>query len=1105
MERQTDSQYDDDLTVGIADYDDESIDAGYVDLFEYSGEEESPIARLKTIVLSIDWEITDEVLTQFNDELTDLHDIWADDPVKLVYVQALQKIGKYIFQQKSDSHPSAIKLLLTFYYNLEKIVLDAELSEAEKKEVLRSDVKKFEQLKRQIEAETAKSKKPAAGPAGAASLSLSEHGAAHPVLFNLKACILGMDWEITERELSDLSKEIRRLEVEFAGDKPRLLFLQGIEALGGYIRLKKSNAHADAFKLLYSFYEGLEKIVVNDMSIEEQKAILFPEVEKFEQFKKIILPSLTEDAPADEEDAGAADEHEGGEGTSVAPAFADVPDEVHGFQADEEAAQLGEDVPNDVEDRLEQFFSESGDGEQAAVEETPASAGPEDSFTQEAAQRVASFFDTEESRAGSSYMSISAEEALRGVDVETDADDDSAEEALPVEPSGTLAPALADMEGEPATMFGDTSEEAIAWSDDDSVHEVQKRLGGFFDQEAEEGLVSQAVADSALRGVDVESEADDDTEEAALPLSDDEDLAPALSMEDEEERGVESPDEGEMIGTDIEDRLETLFAEDDAVVSSALEGIDLDTERDAEPAQQPAASFDDESPVLFESEESIEFESQLDSLFDDSDDRDDGGEREDSLETAGAEEQVAAFFEPADDAFGAPADLSPDEMAAGLTADDGETEGVVFTAVEDEQVVGEIAEGIIDDGDEDDGYATFASESDEEEFFAAIDERVDEPGEFQMELLDETDDIDTRDVASLSQPETDGAGQPGEKPPPPAALTETDKEEDEEDTFVFASDDDLGDLRGAIASLGVEINDTIIQGILSAVNGLRHHYSNRPVEKTFLQLISTIVQHIGQYRYEASAEAHGLLLSVFDKLELIQNPELPAEQAHEILLAETTKVLLWQQTMLDRQAIRKGDELTFLSPVRSDQAEEMAEDEPSGDGDEGAGAADLVTEEQAEKEYFQAVFEPVEEDDEHQHLAATGGDEQGDEDDLFDLVGSDQPEESGIPDDSLILDEENVFSLDPPADTEEEDSPFLSFDEELEGNEDETASDDSSLSFDAAVESEIGDAESPPPDDEGSGGDPVTEYVKKELAALRSSLQADIEELRKRLEGRDQS
>jgi pilus assembly protein FimV len=1100
VERQTDSQYDDDLTVGIADYDDEFIDAGYVDLFEYSGEEESPIARLKTIVLSIDWEITDEVLTQFNDELTDLQDIWADDPVKLVYVQALQKIGKYIFQQKSDSHPSAIKLLLTFYYNLEKIVLDNESSEAEKKEILRSDVKKFEQLKRQIEAETAKSKKPVASPAGVASLSLSEHGAAHPILFNLKACILGMDWEITERELSDLSKEIRRLEVEFAGDKPRLLFLQGIEALGGYIRLKKSNAHADAFKLLYSFYEGLEKIVVNDMSIEEQKAILFPEVEKFEQFKKIVLPSLIGEAPVDEETAGAVDDYEVGDEAGIAPAFADVPDEVHGFQADEEAAQLGDDMPIDVEDRLEQFFTEAGVKEQPAAEDTPVSAGPEDSFTQEAAQRVASFFDTEESRAGSSYMSVNPEDALRGVDVETDADDDSDEEALPMESDGNLAPALADMEGEPAPVFGDSSGEAIAWSDDDSVHEVEKRLGGFFDQEAEEGLVSQVAADSALRGVDVESEADDDTEEAALPLAEDEDLAPALFMEGEE-RGDGWPDEEEKVGSDIEDRLETLFAEDDAVVSSALEGVELDADHDAGPARQPVASFDDESPARFESEESIELEDQLDSFFGDSDDQDDRVDTAGLTETAAVEDQVTALFEPADDVAVAPVDLAP----GGPIDDDDETDRVVFTPVEDEEEIGgEIAEGVIDDGgdddDDEDGYATFASESDEAEFFAAIDDRVDEPGEFQMELLDETDDLDTRDVASLTEPGIESIDRLGEEPPAPAFMGEPEEEEDEEDTFVFASDDDLGDLRGAIASLGVEISEPIIQGILSAVNGLRHHYANRPVEKTFLQLISTIVQHIGQYRYEASAEAHGLLLSVFDKLELIQNPEMPVEQIHEILLAETSKVLLWQQTMLDRQAIRKGDELTFLSPVRSDQVE-MDDDEPADDVTE---ARAPFAEEESAAEEFQAVFEPVEDEDEQAGPISAG--EYGDDDDIFGLADDEQPEQRGFPDDSPVPDEEAPFSLDAAAEEEADDSVFLSFDEEPEETKDETAPGQQPLSLDDTMGPAIDDVEAPSPDElEAAGGDrdPVTEYVKKELAALRTSLRAEIEELRKRLESKD--
>ncbi len=369
-----------------------------------------------------------------------------------------------------------------------------------------------------------------------------------------------------------------------------------------------------------------------------------------------------------------------------------------------------------------------------------------------------------------------------------------------------------------------------------------------------------------------------------------------------------------------------------------------------------------------------------------------------------------------------------------------------------------------------------------------------------MELLDETDDIDTRDVASLSQPGTEDFDQIVEEPPPtPAALGETEDEEDEEDGFVFASDDDLGDLRGAIASLGVEISDTIIQGILSAVNGLRHHYSNRPVEKTFLQLISTIVQHIGQYRYEASAEAHGLLLSVFDKLELIQNPEVPAEQAHEILLAETTKVLLWQQTMLDRQAIRKGDELTFISPVRSDQAE-AGDDEP-----DGAGASDAptpFTEDRFAEQEFQAVFEPVEEDGEQSDSIVAG--EQGADDDNFALAEKSRPEESEISDDTQVRDEEDAFSLDAAADDEADDSLFLSLDEELEETEKETAPGESPLSLDDTIESAIDEVDASSQDEvEAAGGDPVTEYVKKELAALRTSLQAEIEELRKRLENKD--
>ena len=60
MEQNTASLYDDDLTVGMEETED-FLDTGFVDLFEHSSNNGSPISRLKTIVLSLDWEINNEI------------------------------------------------------------------------------------------------------------------------------------------------------------------------------------------------------------------------------------------------------------------------------------------------------------------------------------------------------------------------------------------------------------------------------------------------------------------------------------------------------------------------------------------------------------------------------------------------------------------------------------------------------------------------------------------------------------------------------------------------------------------------------------------------------------------------------------------------------------------------------------------------------------------------------------------------------------------------------------------------------------------------------------------------------------------------------------
>ena len=1115
MEQYTDSQYDDDLTIGMEDTD-ESFDTAFVDLFEHSGDDESPISRLKTIVLSIDWEINDEVLTQFNDELVDLKDIWADDEIKLVYVQALEKISKYIYQQKSDAHPNAIKLLLTFYYNLEKIVIDESLSEEEKKNILRADVKKFEQLKQQIGssgAEQTQSQEKTNVLDSASPATINEQGEAHPTLFNLKACILGMDWEITERELGDLSNEIKNLESKFASSKPKMLFLQGINALGGYIKLKKSNAHADAFKLLYSFYEGLEKIVSEDMTLQEEKKVLLPEVEKFELFKKTIATTITPEALGDE-DKGEIEQYPE-EDDSVAPAFADISDEVHGFQAEEEAATLQSAGNDDVEGRLDSFFGEEEPSPAKVIEDTvidnKATADDERAVTpageelpREAQDKIDSFFD--ENDASDNGLSISAEEALKGVDVETEADDDSDEEALPVQGDGLLAPALADSGDEEEHGFNpELSESAGAESPTNELTgteaELDDRVGAIF---GDQDSVDTGDSIAALDGVNVETEADDDSDEAPLPVLDDE-IAPALfdGDDDDEER---ISDFGESL--EIDEQVAGFFADEEEVPAETS----VETAEDVE--DTPDALFDDgvlEEDAVPAALTEIESgsDSATDEFFADSGGDEEGetsAEVELSLDSDAVTEiegGVDSFFDEGEEGEEMFRPAPDDEIIAstdGLPQDEETTFDSTEDAAEDAEITFEAVDDIDEDEEEDipvavleedvpvdDELSSFGSGTDEKDFFAAIDDRVDEPGEFQMEILDESDDFESEAVAVAvdEEPQEDD-----EEEITPAIDVQTATEDEEvpteEEVYTFASDDSLSDLRAGIASLGVEINDSIIDAILKEINGLRHKMITRPVEKTFLQLLSTIIQHIGQYRYEASADAHGLMLSVFDKLELVQNGETSAEDSQEILLAETSKVLLWQQKMLDRQAVRKGEQLTFIDPVRTAEGDTEDVTPEVGGGEETLAGShgSSVSSDMSEEQDFSAVFEPVVEEESEESLSfeenidepvELADDEHDDlAKELEDELSKDLFEEDELDSSSSFIDE-----------SDESFGEELDLPSELDDDEHGLAVTDQEDSEEAIA---LADNEN------------IAVYVKKEIEALRESLQEEIRQLKNKLE-----
>lgn len=141
---------------------------------------DSPLTGLKSILLSIDWEISDEILDELREEVQRLRPEYDDDKAVLVFLQMLDSIGKYIKIHKANAHPEALRLLNEVFENLEAVTVSAsDVSESEKKRRLFLLVGKFKKLKTDIKEQKAavpaaqprEQERPAAGTEAAPTLS----------------------------------------------------------------------------------------------------------------------------------------------------------------------------------------------------------------------------------------------------------------------------------------------------------------------------------------------------------------------------------------------------------------------------------------------------------------------------------------------------------------------------------------------------------------------------------------------------------------------------------------------------------------------------------------------------------------------------------------------------------------------------------------------------------------------------------------------------------------------------------------------------------------------------------------------------------------------
>lgn len=110
----------------------------------------SELVGLKAIVLSIEWEITDQTMDQLIAETDRLITIYSDNKIVLALLKLLSSIGKYINVKKVNAHPDSIKLLHSVHSNLQELGASGTLTEAQSSKILSGEVAKFKKLKQQL-------------------------------------------------------------------------------------------------------------------------------------------------------------------------------------------------------------------------------------------------------------------------------------------------------------------------------------------------------------------------------------------------------------------------------------------------------------------------------------------------------------------------------------------------------------------------------------------------------------------------------------------------------------------------------------------------------------------------------------------------------------------------------------------------------------------------------------------------------------------------------------------------------------------------------------------------------------------------------------------
>jgi hypothetical protein len=114
------------------------------------GQAGDPLDELKSLVMSIEWEITDELMGRFLAQVETLKTHCKGDRILVMFLQLLGSLGLYVKTNKGNAHPTAFSLLSSVYASFASAAAPGKISASEKKKLLYVELNKYKELKEQL-------------------------------------------------------------------------------------------------------------------------------------------------------------------------------------------------------------------------------------------------------------------------------------------------------------------------------------------------------------------------------------------------------------------------------------------------------------------------------------------------------------------------------------------------------------------------------------------------------------------------------------------------------------------------------------------------------------------------------------------------------------------------------------------------------------------------------------------------------------------------------------------------------------------------------------------------------------------------------------------